>query len=228
VSLLANLIRTRTYDDWKTTDRRDGAPGVSAVCTRCGGTPALRFPRAGVALCRDCSSKWDAEQIVVAPPPPPAPPVEMPAKARLLADAQRAIAFLLAGHAIVTLRNAASGNRFTFLVERAEKRDDREPPWFVSLLTGPQNTADYVFLGTVFDGSRFVHGKKSFVHGKKSKVGVDAPSTRAFAGVFAALVAGRIPRGIEVWHAGRCCKCGRTLTTPESVESGIGPVCADR
>lgn len=28
--------------------------------------------------------------------------------------------------------------------------------------------------------------------------------------------------------AGRCCSCGRDLTNPESIEAGIGPICAGR
>jgi hypothetical protein len=28
--------------------------------------------------------------------------------------------------------------------------------------------------------------------------------------------------------SGRCCSCGRDLTDPESIERGIGPVCADK
>lgn len=32
----------------------------------------------------------------------------------------------------------------------------------------------------------------------------------------------------EVWHEGRCGRCGRKLTVPESIETGIGPDCAKR
>jgi hypothetical protein len=34
-----------------------------------------------------------------------------------------------------------------------------------------------------------------------------------------------LPDFIEVWHEGKCGKCGRTLTVPSSIESGIGPEC---
>ena len=30
----------------------------------------------------------------------------------------------------------------------------------------------------------------------------------------------------EVWHEGRCGKCGRVLTVPESLILGLGPECA--
>jgi hypothetical protein len=36
---------------------------------------------------------------------------------------------------------------------------------------------------------------------------------------------GVLGRLLEVWHEGRCGRCGRALTVPESVERGIGPEC---
>jgi len=32
--------------------------------------------------------------------------------------------------------------------------------------------------------------------------------------------------GFELMHEGRCGRCGRPLTRPESIQSGIGPICA--
>lgn len=40
-----------------------------------------------------------------------------------------------------------------------------------------------------------------------------------------AIAGGVIPPSLEVWHEGRCGRCGRALTVPESIASGIGPVC---
>lgn len=31
---------------------------------------------------------------------------------------------------------------------------------------------------------------------------------------------------VDFFHTGRCCMCGRKLTNPTSIESGIGPECA--
>ena len=36
------------------------------------------------------------------------------------------------------------------------------------------------------------------------------------------------PDAIRFMHAGRCCRCGRVLTVPESIATGIGPECAAR
>ena len=54
--------------------------------------------------------------------------------------------FILAGNALFTVENTATGNRFTFKV----RKPDDDKPHFVSVLTGPDNEHDYAFLGTVF------------------------------------------------------------------------------
>ncbi len=132
---------------------------------------------------------------------------------RLSAD--RALRFILAGRAFVTLRSTKTGARFTY---RVTEKEDAKGVHFVALLTGPENTGDYAFLGTVFEGKRFRHGKRS-------RVGADAPGARAFAWTFERLAAGRVPETVEIWHSGRCGKCGRLLTDPTSIELGLGPKC---
>ena len=37
-----------------------------------------------------------------------------------------------------------------------------------------------------------------------------------------------LPANVTVWHEGKCGACGRKLTVPDSIKSGIGPVCAAR
>ena len=31
---------------------------------------------------------------------------------------------------------------------------------------------------------------------------------------------------VKVFHSGKCGKCGKKLTTPESIKSGLGPYCS--
>ncbi len=123
--------------------------------------------------------------------------------------------FALAGAAIFTVSNETTGNRFTFKV--SQPKDDA--PHFVSVLTGSDNVGDYTYLGTIFDSDRFVHGKKS-------TIGRDAQSAKVFAWFWHKTGAGReLPACVAVHHLGRCGRCGRALTVPESVESGFGPKC---
>ena len=132
-----------------------------------------------------------------------------------------ALNYILAGDARVTLVSKATGTRFTYDVALKRAADGAPAsPHFVRVLTGADNTRDYDYLGSIFD-------RTAYRHGRKSKIGPDAPSTKAFAWVFDRLVKGQLPAQVEIWHEGRCGRCGRALTTPESIASGIGPVCAD-
>jgi hypothetical protein len=126
--------------------------------------------------------------------------------------------FILAGKAIFTVENESTGNRFTYKVNKHAEKDLH----FVSLLSGPNNDEDYVYLGTIFD-------KETFKKTKSAKISEDAQSFKVFRYIWARLLqeAG-LPEQIRFWHEGRCCRCGRRLTVPESIERGIGPECASK
>ena len=131
--------------------------------------------------------------------------------------------YLLAGNAYTTLVSKKTGARFTFRVQQGKaKTENDKPPHFVALLNGPENGSDYAFLGTIFEGG-------TYRHGARSRVSPESPSAKAFAWVWSRVMSGNeaVLADVEIWHSGRCAKCGRLLTTPDSVERGIGPVCAD-
>lgn len=137
--------------------------------------------------------------------------------------------FLLAGRATLTVEARASRSRFTFKFSRPEvlPNEIRERPIWVSVLSGPDNTSDYAYLGTIWIDAQ---GIWAYRHGKKSSVGEDAPSVRA-ARWFLALLQrdpAKLFEQAEVYHAGRCGRCGRKLTVPESITTGFGPECAGR
>lgn len=68
-----------------------------------------------------------------------------------------------------------------------------------------------------------------FVVPRKVTMDPQAESIRGFRWLFSALQAGRDLTGkVTIRHAGSCGRCGRTLTVPASLDSGIGPVCADK
>jgi len=133
-----------------------------------------------------------------------------------LTDIADVMTFLNAGRARFTLVSKATGNRFTYRVRAA--KDGRI--FFVSLMTGPDNERSFTYLGTLTPDGR------SYRHGVRSPIAEDAPRARAFAWFHAAaIVRGDLSR-VEFWHEGKCGRCGRTLTVPESIERGIGPECA--
>lgn len=129
--------------------------------------------------------------------------------------------FMLAGKATFTVTSPRTGKRFTFKVTAKSVDDGAKVLHFVKVLTGPDNTSDYTFLGTIFGGREY---RRSY----KSAIGAEAPSAVAFAWLVGRLVAGKDLLGAEVHHEGRCGRCGRALTVPSSIESGFGPECAGK
>lgn len=130
--------------------------------------------------------------------------------------------FLFAGNAVFTLRSTKTGARYTYKVQAPQKPDlSRGEVHFVKLLTGPDNTADYQFFGTIFR-------RADFRISRKSRISAEAPGAKAFEWFLARLGAGPLPGGLEVYHEGRCGRCGRALTVPESILTGFGPECSDK
>ena len=122
-----------------------------------------------------------------------------------------ALSFILGGKSFVTFLNTKTDNRFTFKVVK-HKKDDI---FFVNVLTGPDV---YTFVGTVRNGI--------YKHSPKSNISNEAQSVKVFNYIVNKLTSNNLPDFIEIYHDGRCGKCGRQLTVPESIETGFGPECA--
>lgn len=135
----------------------------------------------------------------------------------MFTDALSARQFILAGNATFTLRSKKTGTRYTYRVRASQDKS----VYFVALLTGNDNETDYQYFGYIRRGV-FFHG------GRKARVGSDRPSVKGFAWTFRQLQAGHISEHLEIWHEGRCGRCGRLLTVPESIESGFGPECIQK
>ena len=123
---------------------------------------------------------------------------------------QFALPFILGGRSYVTFHNPKSGNHFTFNVQKHKVNDI----YFVKVLTGPDQ---YTFIGTVQDGV--------YKHSRKSSFSDDCNSVKTFSFVLNRLSQNNLPEFIEILHDGRCARCARQLTHPESIEIGFGPEC---
>lgn len=131
--------------------------------------------------------------------------------------------FILAGKATFTLESTRTGKWFTYMVNKKEfkNRETGEVEktfYFVSLLSGPQNDADYRYLGTI--NSKFYVNTTA-----KSKVSKDSISFKALSFFVSHLRNGILHDEINFYHEGVCGKCGKKLTTPTSISIGLGPIC---
>ena len=129
--------------------------------------------------------------------------------------------FVFGGNATITLESAKTGKHFTFKV-RVAKKDDDTAPFFVSVLNGPDNYANYSYVGIINSE------RDSFRLTQKSKVGADAISFKAFNFFFANLKKGKVPADLNIYHSGKCGRCGRLLTHPNSIITGLGPECSKK
>ena len=131
--------------------------------------------------------------------------------------------FFTAGKAIFTVFNN-KGERYTYKIDK--KPDSRNPDhfvFFVRLLTGPDNNTSYTYLGLFKPNYLEIKlgGKSTYTYESKPvKVLIWALHVIHFNEA--------IPEGYGIIHEGKCCACGKRLTTPKSIALGIGPECEKR
>ena len=139
--------------------------------------------------------------------------------------AESALGFMMAGKATVTLVSKKTGTRFTYQIRQADSGNDAQTDlYFIGLLRGPNNEADYSYLGRIAKGIVYIGRKMP----KPGDIGRDAPSALAFDYAWQHLGRSQIPPLLEIWHEGKCGRCNRKLTVPASIAAGIGPECATK
>ena len=127
--------------------------------------------------------------------------------------------FIVSGNAIFTLESKVTGNWFTYKIKRMKNADEKSP-LFVSVLTGCDNEESYTYMGAIFN-----YDNLYFKSTQKSKIGIDALSYKAFSFFFNLLILNQTHKDMRIYHKGICGRCGRSLTTPDSLLHGLGPEC---
>lgn len=142
--------------------------------------------------------------------------------------------FFLGGNAVFTVvvpyefvaAHAECKERYTFKIVHKDANGPWPECYMVLLLTGPDNVGDYSYMG------KLQLRDMSLQITRKSCVGPSAWPKLILERVLACAAVGELDKiedaGWTVHHEGRCCRCGRRLTVPESIEAGIGPECAGR
>lgn len=129
--------------------------------------------------------------------------------------------FVLAGDAVFTIETPDSHR--TYKVSRVEASERWKEAYFVKMLTGADNNEDYTYVGKLDDFSGQVSPTA------RSKFKTDDFAVRLFNRVMARVWSddheAYTQHGFKTHHEGKCGRCGRRLTVPTSVESGIGPEC---
>lgn len=158
----------------------------------------------------------------------PTTPSLSPAKsAAPIADPKAIRAFLFAGKAHLTLVSKVTGKRYTYEVERRNAKNKRDHFCFVRLLVGPDNGSDYRYIGGLDTLDLFGKDAMTFAPARKSEF---RAASAGFWWMIHKLERDPVKlfNQAEIWHSGTCSRCHRELTDPESIATGLGPVCREK
>lgn len=123
--------------------------------------------------------------------------------------------FVLGGNATVTVQSGKTGKHFTYRIKR--HKDDKDL-YFVRLLVEGSDT--YRYIACYYSDRKYLHLAEPW----RDAAYLSWPaSVRAIKFLFEKLESP--PEQLLVYHEGRCARCGRPLTTPESIKRGFGPEC---
>ena len=121
---------------------------------------------------------------------------------------------LLAGNATFTMVSKVSNKRLTLKIQKVK---DKENFFFVKAKSGH----NFAYLGAIGGGKFFLT--------KASKFSKDSEFFKAMDWLVNKMNLRNLPEAqVEIWHEGKCCRCGKTLTVPASIQMGIGPECVKK
>ena len=131
--------------------------------------------------------------------------------------------FIFAGRSVFTLENKETGNYITFKVKEVKDRNRKVIPGQFAIqckALGDKNYG-YEFIGFIntlksefrprYQGIKEHVGFKTFWWILKNFERLEDFESK-----------------MAMYHEGACATCGMPLTTPESIEKGIGPICERR
>lgn len=139
-----------------------------------------------------------------------------------MTDPKDILNFIFAGQAKFTVVSLKTNARFTYKIQKRKgQHHNGRPLMYVHVLRGADNNRDYGYLGYIRP-----NGRPEILPGKKGQP--EATSYRAIKWLLSNLNQKHLPDNVEFYHSGECGRCGRTLTVPESIQTGLGPVCAGK
>lgn len=127
--------------------------------------------------------------------------------------------YITAGKALVTVLNTKTGGRFTYRLtapgKTAAERAAAEI-LFVSVLIGTDNDNHYKYIGIL------IRRSGQFRQTAKSKLPKNDQRVMGFSWLVRNVHSLARFEHIEVRYHSRCGKCSKTLTVPNSIDTGLG------
>ena len=220
---MANLRWQKLGETWTVYGPEDVVkPGATVqVTSRDGRTSDVLIERVARPI-KTMTGIWYTNGFPAPKPAKPAPaPVVAPAPEPVVTCADAPAAPALTTPKVFNGRHTLTkdSEHYTFRISTSLGRGKIEKgKRILSVLDGPDNENDYRGIGFIDDNGVQVWARwrgtafETIVH--KFWIVMSHPEGSR--------------DGWEVLTAGSCVCCNRALTTPESIRTGIGPVCADR
>lgn len=147
---------------------------------------------------------------------------ELSPNSRTITDPDVIREFVLAGNSTFTLKSLKSGEHYTYCVRRTNGASARTYSWFVDAVVGYK---DRRYIGLLVKPGASMEFRKT----RGSKLEDKAEPILALQWFSHwVLNQGYAPAQLEFRHEGRCGRCGRELTHPDSIDRGIGPECISK
>lgn len=127
-----------------------------------------------------------------------------------LETAEKARAYILGGRSLFTVCSNTTNRHLTYRVTVCKRNAQVH---FVWAKTNSGNR----YVGCISKGYRFFYTKKSMPR--------DYVVCKSFVWAWRHIINKSMPKTMAIYHHNTCCRCGRNLTHPKSIKSGIGPEC---
>lgn len=129
--------------------------------------------------------------------------------------------FILGGDAQFTLYQEAMPGKKAVTVKYRVKRNDTGSCWFV--YTELSDTSDMLSNGRKLVYQGYLKRDLQFYTGQKGRSDYNTVAVKGL--LWLLHHTGNLPSTVHLYHHGRCSVCGRKLTDPESLRTGLGPTC---
>lgn len=137
----------------------------------------------------------------------------------LLNSTENVTKFIIGGKANFTVKSLKTNDHLIYKVTKAK---DDPNKYFVSI---DYHYDKFMCIGLLFSDD----AKQKFTFRKAKKFSDDTKSVIVFDWIVTKFLNNKIGSNqVEFYHHGKCARCGRKLTTPHSIEIGIGPECLKR
>lgn len=127
--------------------------------------------------------------------------------------------YIFAGHSTFTIESTKINQRYTYKVKRQTTKSSGKVSYQVYRLYGPDNTDDYRFICLVGDD------RKTILVNQANQKEMPVVMFKQFIDLLHNDETW--PEKCKFYKSNKCAKCGRLLTTPDSVETGYGPTCRE-